>query len=1435
MPRAFEIWRSQDPPATATTLTLDKLEIPARETASMVRVRGVLLAPQTGGYTIQVIGVDPAEFFLADGADGAPAEWRLVQRNGNPNTGAGRVKLEQGVAKRFEYWTMGRGRTSVQWELASRASEQAVKNLLVAKQPIPATSMAAPTAKPGERHANGLLDNWKQQAGLDVDSGEGPNGPWGDKDNDGVPNWLEQISGGNPLKPDSEGRDGLIRFEVWRNIPGKYVFDLTRSRGFPQHPDEIRYLRRLEIPVGNGNDYGSRLRGLIKPPATGEYTFLLAANDTAELWIGEDESWQTKKLIARADQQGAQARWTRAANQGGKPLFPEQMAKVSLKKGQRYYIEVLHKQSNNEDSCAVAWIPPGAVAPEVIGPDSLVSWQRAKDDPLDTGLPDSWRQSSGLMADSVNPADRTAYADPDHDGLTNFEEWKGGTDPLKADAVATKNMLTCEVWTDLPGDRIQDLVLNNAYPVKPTHATLVDNMDFSQEGDNYGCRLRGFLTAPDDGPYIFYISGNAACMLYLAESEDKFTKHVIAKTIHGTGWRAYGQNVSQQSEPIELKAGQRYYIEVLFKRGARQDPAANPRDHASVAWKRPDRLQTVIQAAYFSPYQKDPRDLDDHDLLDSWEIAHKLDPKDPTGVSGAWGDPDGDLLDNFTEMQSGLDPQVADAHGAPGIAMWECWEGIVGDLAALKADLSFPLHPTRREWVTSLEGPSGLGNSYGSRLRAYLIPPVTGDYTFAIAGDNQCELWLSPSELKYYKVRIASVERWTAFREWDKEPGQVSKPIHLEAGRRYFIEALHKQDTKQDHVSVAFKAPSSKEFEVIRGKALAGFASDPADENDNDIPDAYERQNGMSPDGRDADKDLDGDGLTNRQEFLLGTRANLKDSDGDGASDGDEVNIYHTNPLVKDMPPPVLDKTAPLAQWLGTAGSWMAGADGTLDSMERRGEASWDVEVTATGVYLIEVLASARGATTYVPSVPVTVLIDGMVTLSGLVQVGEQPTRLAALTRPLAVGKHRVTLDNRNVRAGVGIAIVSVNLYRHEGLDADTDGIPDWLENLCGRTDGLDQGQTESAVSPVCIEGEARFTDDVSLVVGAVAVPVHEGLPGRWFADVPLNPVSPVDLKAAFEGGAIIESAALRWIVTNLMVCPDVLRVRAGDALLLSAYPEATDPQAVTFEVGDGADFACSGHADKPLQVRFAKAGRAVLSVTAGTSQETRQTRRVTVEVRSANFGSNFNVAVGYPRDWELPQVAKDLFIETDPRLTLAEQATPPQASRLFTVTMAEIGVAHVLARLGDGGAVLAAATVNGFFFASATVTGNSTLLRVLPDGTRVVQVGYVIDGPVPADLSIWLRLYVTDAVFANGDTWYHLTAADFDAKGMAKLTILKAPGKDTAYVCHWIMPYGSGEQVRGRDDATPAATAPTDPETPVSPELVPTVDASQSPTGRGQ
>lgn len=54
------------------------------------------------------------------------------------------------------------------------------------------------------------------------------------------------------------------------------------------------------------------------------------------------------------------------------------------------------------------------------------------------------------------------------------------------------------------------------------------------------------------------------------------------------------------------------------------------------------------------------------------------------------------------------------------------------------------------------------------------------------------------------------------------------------------------------------------------------------------IPDSYETANGLDPYSNDANGDLDGDGLTNLEEYHLGTEADNPDTDGDGIADAQD-------------------------------------------------------------------------------------------------------------------------------------------------------------------------------------------------------------------------------------------------------------------------------------------------------------------------------------------------------------------------------------------------------------------------------------------------------------------------------------------------------------------------------------------------------------------
>ena len=109
--------------------------------------------------------------------------------------------------------------------------------------------------------------------------------------------------------------------------------------------------------------------------------------------------------------------------------------------------------------------------------------------------------------------------------------------------------------------------------------------------------------------------------------------------------------------------------------------------------------------------------------------------------------------------------------------------------------------------LATLTTGQGVGDNYSRRLLAYLKPATSGDYTFWIAGDDDCRLSLSTDGYQANKVQIASVGGWTGFQAWDSMSTQKSAVIPLVAGRIYWIEAQHLEGGGGDHVAVAWSGP----------------------------------------------------------------------------------------------------------------------------------------------------------------------------------------------------------------------------------------------------------------------------------------------------------------------------------------------------------------------------------------------------------------------------------------------------------------------------------------------------------------------------------------------------------------------------------------------------------------------------------------------------
>ncbi len=153
---------------------------------------------------------------------------------------------------------------------------------------------------------------------------------------------------GNP----APGIAGALWRELYSNVSGQAVSDLTASSKYPASPDSAGPITSAATG-SSGDSYGQRWTGLITPPVTGKYRFYVAGDDAVQVYLSTDSSSANKVKIVESTDWTNEKEWSKRSPS----------AYLSLEGGVSYYIEVLHKEGGGGDSCAVAWQREGESAP----------------------------------------------------------------------------------------------------------------------------------------------------------------------------------------------------------------------------------------------------------------------------------------------------------------------------------------------------------------------------------------------------------------------------------------------------------------------------------------------------------------------------------------------------------------------------------------------------------------------------------------------------------------------------------------------------------------------------------------------------------------------------------------------------------------------------------------------------------------------------------------------------------------------------------------------------------------------------------------------------------------------------------------------------------------------------------------------------------------
>jgi hypothetical protein len=341
-------------------------------------------------------------------------------------------------------------------------------------------------------------------------------------------------------------------------------------------------------PITNsGGHYTVRWTGQVQPQYSETYYFVANTDDGVRLWVNDQliiDSWISKSA---SDLTGS----------------------IALQGGVRYNLKMEYFQNTGSAVAHLSWYSPSQskqiIPTSCLYPTNAAPAPSVVTSPLTAvgflGQPFSFtvtgaNSPNGYTADGLPPGlafnstNGVISGVPNLAGdfqvsLTASNSLGLGASVVLIQIFDTGSSVVREVWNGVTGANVSDIPVATPATFTNTLGTLEGITDY---GDNYGERIRGYLTAPATGNYYFWLAASDSAELWISNDNEPVNKvrrawvvptnNPVPPPNNGTASRQWNLQPGQKSGWLSLVAGQKYYVEILHQAGA------DTNDNWAVGW-----------------------------------------------------------------------------------------------------------------------------------------------------------------------------------------------------------------------------------------------------------------------------------------------------------------------------------------------------------------------------------------------------------------------------------------------------------------------------------------------------------------------------------------------------------------------------------------------------------------------------------------------------------------------------------------------------------------------------------------------------------------------------------------------------------------------------------------------------------------------------------